>query len=268
MKRLLGIYSVVCIPRVKIRSVDPRGDSMKIGKFLPTPVKRLAWTSLHRVRELNTSYRKTFTESVRRDYSQAGETIAVRKITRRRYGGLFVEIGANDGISLSTTYGLLKDGWQGWSIEANPITYKKLVANLAAYPKAKTLNVAVAPCTGKVQLFLGKDDPEGFYATLSDEDSSWFRDHRSQTAIEVDGLTLADLLIAENVPMRFDLLLVDTEGMDLEILRTFDPQKHRPYLIVTEDYQPKNQAKFELLESFGYQFDRRIGCNTFWIDRR
>ena len=242
-------------------------DPMKIGKYLPKPVRQLARSSLSYVQHLNSTYRKALVEKRRRDFSQAGETVVVRQITKKRYGGVFVEIGANDGISLSTTYGLLKDGWSGWSIEANPATYHKLVANLNGYPKAKTMNVAVAPTRGKVQLYLGKDDPEGYYATLSVEDTDWFRQHRSQVTVEVDGLTLADLLVEQKVPARFDLLMVDTEGMDLDILRTFNPATHRPYLIVTEDYEPKNQAKFELLASFGYRLDRRLGCNTFWIDQ-
>ena len=244
---------------------------MKIGKFLPRPIKQLAHNSIYRFQCIRSSSQKAFsravTQTIFKDFSQAGETIAVREITKKRFGGIFVEIGANDGISVSTTYGLLKGGWSGWSIEANPQTYKRLVSNLVRYPKAKTMNLAVAPKRGTVNLYLGKDDPEGFYATLSVEKSEWFEKHRSSVAVEVEGIPLADFMKEQSVPKRFDLLMVDTEGMDLEILRTLDPSTHRPYLIVTEDYAPKNEEKFELLRSFGYGLDRRIGCNTFWIDQ-
>ncbi len=55
------------------------------------------------------------------DFSQAGETKAIRKAlgVNRKYSGFFVEIGANDGVTLSTTLGLVKDGWSGLSVEAN-----------------------------------------------------------------------------------------------------------------------------------------------------
>jgi hypothetical protein len=56
--------------------------------------------------------------------------------------------------------------------------------------------------------------------------------------------------------------------MDYDILLTLDFQKYRPRLIVTEDYEPKNAAKFDLLERVGYSLIRKVGCNTFWIDAR
>lgn len=84
--------------------------------------------------------------------------------------------------------------------------------------------------------------------------------------MEIEGVPLADFLENQGVPSGFDLLLIDSEGMDLEILQTLDPRRHRPFLIVTEDYAPKNDAKFDLLRSFGYNYQNRVGCNTFWLD--
>ncbi|TVL98266.1 MAG: hypothetical protein CV087_21545 [Candidatus Brocadia sp. WS118] len=203
-----------------------------------------------------------------RDYSQAGETIAVRKALKEWPNKVFVEIGANDGVTVSTTLGLLEEGWTGWSIEANPAIHKKLKQNLERFHQAKTFNIAIAPKKGKVKLWLGKNDPLGLYSTLSTEENDWFKKHRGDQYVEVEGMPLSEFLNQENVPNRFGLLLVDTEGMDLEILRTLDPEKHKPKLIVTEDYAPKNDEKFKLLESYGYKFWRRIGCNTFWLSNQ
>jgi FkbM family methyltransferase len=204
--------------------------------------------------------------TIHRDYSQSKETIAVREILGNRGArGVFVEVGANDGMTISTTLGLLKDGWSGWSIEANPVVYQSLVKNLQRFPKAKPVNVAMSPVRGKVKLFLGKTDPGGFYSTISTDDSQWFREHRGNSFVEVDGWPLSDFLAGHQVPARFDLLLVDTEGMDLEILQTLDVTRHKPALIITEDYEPKNPAKFQLLQSYGYKLNRQVGCNTFWV---
>jgi len=203
---------------------------------------------------------------IRRDYSQSGETIAIRDILGNRgVNGIFVEVGANDGLTVSTTLGLLKDGWSGWSIEANPAVYRRLVGNLRSYPRARPINAAISPVRGRVKLFLGRADPGGLYSTLSTEDSGWFRKHRSESFVEVKGLPLSDFLAEQQVPVHFDLLLIDAEGMDFEILQTLDVARHRPVLIITEDYQPKNHAKFQLLQSLGYVFQRRVGCNTFWL---
>ena len=201
-----------------------------------------------------------------RDFSESGETVAVRRILAEDAERTFVEIGANDGVTVSTTYGLILDGWSGLSVEANPRVFEKLQRNLAAFPKVTTVCCAASPQTGQVKLYLGNNDPNGLLSTIATEDSEWYRKYRSAEFVEIPGLPLTDLLTHHKIPKRFGLLMVDTEGMDLEILRTLDFSQFRPRLIVTEDYEPKNEQKFALLESVGYTFRQRIGCNTFWCD--
>lgn len=201
------------------------------------------------------------------DYSQSGETKIIRELLPKRKSetGFFIEIGANDGISVSNTYGLLKRGWSGLSVEANPLVYKILKQNLKRYPQVKTVCVAVAPQRGPVKLFLGKNDPKGLLSTISTEQSDWFDEHRSDEYLEVPGIPLTELLEEHRVPSNPDLLVVDAEGMDFEILKSLDLNRYRPTLIVTEDYQPKNAAKFQLLTAAGYRLVRQAGCNTFWL---
>ena len=202
------------------------------------------------------------------DFSQSGETVAVRQILRGLTKPVFVEIGANDGVTVSTTYGLVRDGWSGLSVEANPRVFENLRRNLTAFPRVTTVCCAASPQAGPVKLFLGNDDPSGLLSTISTEDSAWYREKRSAEFVEVPGLPLTNLLAQHQIPKRFELLLVDTEGMDLEILQTLDFSQFRPRLIITEDYESKNAQKVAFLESVGYVFRRRIGCNTFWLDTR
>jgi FkbM family methyltransferase len=203
---------------------------------------------------------------LQRDFSEAGETVAVRRIMRRFPERSFVEIGANDGVTTSTTFGLVRDGWQGLCVEPNPRIYAKLVENLRAWPSVRTVACAVGTSEGPAKLFLGKDDPRGMVSTLATDDSEWFRQHRSEEFVEVDCRRLATLLENEGVAGRFGLLMVDAEGMDLEVLQSADFSRARPRLIVTEEYEPKAAAKHELLRSLGYELRERIGANTFWLD--
>jgi FkbM family methyltransferase len=207
---------------------------------------------------------------VMHDYSEAGETMEIRRLLRSREKAnrFFVELGANDGVTLSSTLGLLRDGWSGLAVEPNPAVFARLKNNWKAFSNVKIVCAAVAPETGPVKLYLGKNDPDGLLSTISTENSEWFKEHRSENSVEVSGIPLTVLLDQEGAPKRPDLLLVDTEGMDYDILLTLDFQKYRPKLIVTENYQPKNAAKFELLERVGYSLVKRVGCNTFWIDTR
>ena len=68
-------------------------------------------------------------------YSQLGQDVEVLKKYSKGY---YIEIGASDGIELSNTYLLEKNGWEGICIEPIPAKYEKLVKNRKAicYNKA------------------------------------------------------------------------------------------------------------------------------------
>jgi len=212
-------------------------------------------------------FKGLYLKYISHDYSQAGETINIRDLLQKgkREKGFFIEIGANDGMTVSSTFGLIINGWSGLSVEANPTIFERLEKNLKKFPKVKTVCAAVAPERGSIKLFMGKNDPQGLLSTISTESSEWFDEHRSDNFIEVPGIPLTELLDEQDAPICPDLLVIDTEGMDYEILLTLDFQKYRPKLIVTEDYQSKNLIKFQLLENIGYTFKRQVGCNTFWL---
>lgn len=222
------------------------------------------WKAL---REGYSRLKESYFKYILNDYSQAGETVCIRELLQKKHGetGFFVEIGANDGVTVSGTYGLMRKGWSGLSVEANPAVFERLEQNLKKFPKVKTICAAVAPKKGSIKLYLGKNDPQGLLSTISTESSAWFEAHRSEDYIDVTAIPLTELLDEQGVPLNFDLLVVDTEGMDYEILLTLDFQKYHPKLIVTEDYLPKNAIKFQLLERAGYTFTRQVGCNTFWL---
>jgi FkbM family methyltransferase len=199
-----------------------------------------------------------------RDYSQAGETREIYSLLPKS-DGYFVEVGAHDGISLSNTFGLIEIGWTGICIEANPVVFQKLQRNLGGYP-VKLVLAAVARAARRVKLFMGKDDPGLFLSTICEDDSDWFKGVRSDQFTWVDGFSLTDILHLHGCPACFDLLSIDAEGMDFDILQGLDFGRFTPKLIVTENYVPKNPAKFELLELMGYKQKPFTGdCNTCWV---
>ena len=159
-----------------------------LKKILPKPLASGLGAITGRIRAF---YLRLF----RRDYSQLGETVAVRNLLRNHPERTFVEIGANDGVTVSTTYGLVLDGWTGVSVEANPRIYEKLRHNLAAFPKIITVCCAASPTAGPVKLFFGKNDPAGLLSTISMEDSSYLREVRDDSSfVEIEGLPLTDIL--------------------------------------------------------------------------
>ena len=81
-------------------------------------------------------------------YSQNGEDGVIGEICRRLNisSGSFVEFGAWDGIYLSNTYNLLKNGWNGVYIEGDKDKYAQLVQNMASFQdRIVTINACVEP---------------------------------------------------------------------------------------------------------------------------
>lgn len=71
---------------------------------------------------------------------QLGQDVIAYSILCKKKSGFYVDIGANDGVSISNSLVFERLGWQGFCVEANPRTYEKLkqsrscdTYNLAVY---------------------------------------------------------------------------------------------------------------------------------------
>jgi len=73
------------------------------------------------------------------------------------------------------------------------------------------------------------------------------------------------VLAAQAVPREFGILSIDTEGMDCEVLLGLDLEQWHPRVIVTEDYEPKNERKAEYLRSHGYRHAGQCVENALWV---
>jgi FkbM family methyltransferase len=148
--------------------------------------------------------------------------------------GTFVEIGAYNGYEWSNTWGLMQLGWIGVEIEPNPIMFQQLVNNCSS--NIICYNYAVGKnSTCKLHL-------SGAISTTSEEqvniytECDWFTGH--EQIIEVPMITLEQILDdAGIVKGEFDVLVVDTEGTELEVLETFDIEKWKPKLCLIEAHE-------------------------------
>lgn len=154
--------------------------------------------------------------------------------------GIFVELGAYDGVTQSNSVLLEARGWKGLLIEPCPGAYARC---LRARPR---LVVEQALCVGASR--------QGSHATITDvglmslgvgtsleeeERSQWvqrgegFADRPAQD-VDVPIQTLSGLLEKHGFD-RIDLLLLDVEGAEIEVLDGLDFSRHAPVWIVAED---------------------------------
>ena len=186
-------------------------------------------------------------------FSQLGQDLAVVEFYKGKEGGYFVEVGASDGIELSNSFLLeTKYKWKGICCEPIPLRFQKLVVNR---PNSICFNDAIYSKSGLSLTF------SIAHADLCSGISKHITAHKSRvdinkSEITVNTLTLTDALDKANAPRFIEYLSLDTEGSELEILKSFDFSKYTFGLIdVEHNYQEPIRSKIRsLLLSKGYVY--------------
>ena len=124
--------------------------------------------------------------------------------------GVFVEVGAYDGIELSNTYHFEQKGWTGLCIEADPRQWHKLLLNRTC----DKFFGAAGPC-GNVEFGM-MDIPS--HSGIG----------RGGASIKVPSLPLGVLLDSYKI-RHVDILSLDTEGTELDVWESGLFRTHLPY---------------------------------------
>lgn len=161
--------------------------------------------------------------------SQCGQDKIVNEyFFRNKKNGVFVDIGAHDGISGSNTYFFEKElGWTGICFEPMPNIFEKLKETRSC----KCMNVCVAQKEGLVPFVWvkspgGVDMLSGIMDTYDPRHWAHMQEECKQQGgsyevINVDAVNLNTILAQHGIAV-VDYLSVDTEGNELEILKSID----------------------------------------------
>ena len=173
-----------------------------------------------------------------RDVSQYGEAKFLRSYFSTPMHKFFVDVGAF-GASLSNTLELAKEcGWRGVVIDANPERMATIRSDFVG-TDVRVVNAAIGSKWEVNKLNL-HSLPE--HNSLKE---NWWQGTKTKESIMVAVVPLAIVLCACDVPVDFDLLSIDTEGMDEEIMGSlFAEKRYFPRLIVTESESYLDADKF------------------------
>ncbi len=170
--------------------------------------------------------------------SQGGED-AIAKAIFEELGveeGTFFEVGARDGLSLSTVFQpFVKKGWSGLLVECDEPYYKQLVENMSPYPKVKTHQ-------GKVTLEKGETVDE-LLTKYGFDDLDFF-------SIDIDSY---DYWIWAGLKRQPKAVCIEYNGnpnfIDVARVITYDPE----YIYQSSDYYGASaKALLALGEHKGY----------------
>lgn len=162
-----------------------------------------------------------------------------------------VEIGAADGIDNSNSYDLLKQhDWMGLLVEPHPGYFMDLLKLYTNDLRVKLSNYAVAETTSRRRLGLDNQCSSLVYS--------------KPNSIEVQCVTLTELLDLYHVPKDFEFLSIDCEGADMGVLQSLDWNAYKPQLVCVEHSMPKD-ALNSFMDTRGYRyFDMTLG-NSFFV---
>jgi FkbM family methyltransferase len=203
---------------------------------------------------------------VAKSKSQLHQDLWVLAETGRKRNGIFVEVGAFDGIQHSNTYLLEKEfGWSGILVEPNPDCLASLRKHRSAAISAK----AISSERRTMSFVSVREEP----ALSSLADHAWNDGHSTRRAdssvISVDAILLSDLLKEHGAIGHIDYLSLDTEGSEYDILSSFDFDQCEIDLISVEHNYTASEADIERLlrkASFKRVY-RRVARFDAWYRR-
>jgi len=162
-------------------------------------------------------------------------------------GGYFVEFGAANGKNLSNTYFLEKHmDWTGIVAEPNPDFAASVSQNRSCIVSHK----CVYSRSHEQVEFL----THGTSSRIASIDPNDGWDRRGGKVVNVETISLNDLLTEATAPRDIDFLSIDTEGSEFEILSHFDFGAWNVRAIAVEHNNTKGRGMiFDLLTRNGYR---------------
>jgi FkbM family methyltransferase len=208
--------------------------------------------------------RKLLRLPVRFSFSQGAEDLVFEDIIPKS-NGFYVDVGCNEPVRFSNTFGLYLKGWRGITVDANKHLIEK-------FKTVRSSDVAICEAVSDGNKFVVfHRSTTSAVSTISEErlrsvDSIW--EFKSEDQVEMRTRTLTqilDSLIREGTSI--DLLSIDVEGHDCQVLRGLDLMRYKPKVIIVEltvGTAEGDDIRAYLLDN-GYKLLYFCGLSAFFI---
>lgn len=193
-------------------------------------------------------------------YSQYSEDLFLDRFFHYKDNGVYIDIGANNPSLLNNTKKFYDRGWVGVNIEPDKNNFKLFLMERL---RDTNLNVGVGE----------KRSSMLFYNFIPDTNSTFSKEtadkliEEGATLVEVEPVAiirLEDVFKLIN-KRRVDFISIDTEGFDMQVLRSNDWEKFRSDIICIEDESGYKYDKF--FEARQYKKYCYNGLNSFFVDK-
>lgn len=211
-----------------------------------------------------------FSPQWKQTYSQCGEDVIVEFALSlfKKANPSYLDIGAHHPTHLSNTRLFYGKGGTGVCIEPNPVLCDYIQKHR---PKDICLNIGISPDHNSqaLKFYILNDLSLSTFSREVAENIVSDGSHSIMRTCEVECLPV-NLIIAKHFDPYPDFVSLDTEGLDVQILQSFDFAAYRPLLFCIETLNYSDHTKMhdiiQLMGENGYQVYADTFVNTIFID--
>lgn len=191
-------------------------------------------------------------------YSQNKEEQIILSYFRDNVG-IFLDLGAYDGVQLSNTRALAERNWQGVMVEASPTVFEKLETNYDGFPLIELHNCCVSWKTDIMEFW----NNDNAVATLHEHEASRWGETQAFESIEVPCYEINEFLDKCKYN-TFDFISCDIEGEDLNVISRINFKKLQTRMLCVE-YNGKDLHLYnEILRPYNFRLIHRNAENLIF----
>ena len=213
-----------------------------------------------------------YEENYNKSYSQSGEDIIVERILSLMSMGepSYLDIGAHDPMIYNNTYLFYEKGSSGVNVEPDPEYFLKLESQR---PRDVNLNVGVGSHGGTFNYYVMTSRSLN---TFSEAEAKRYESYGKQKVEQVVNVEVVNVnqILREHFESEPNFVSLDVEGLEMEILKSFDFEASRPEvfcietLMYTEDNtEVKVIDIIEYMKEMDYIVHSDTYINTIFVDR-
>jgi FkbM family methyltransferase len=184
-----------------------------------------------------------------------------------REPGFYVDVGCNDPILHSNTWRLYQLGWSGIAIDANKALIDKY---RHVRPRDIAVHSLVSDEIRAYDFYILENDRSSSVHLKNDQSEGI--SNKIKLKMNMQTVTLTQILINNRAPKEFALLKVDVEGHDYQVIKSIDLDTYRPAIIMVESHEYGVQEFMKIpmcvyLQSAGYYLHSLAGYNAIFLRR-
>lgn len=200
-------------------------------------------------------------------FSQEGEDLILSRIFERKNEGFYIDVGAYHPVRFSNTHFFYKKGWHGINIDPMPDGMK--IFN-EIRPRDINIEAAISDTEQELEYYSFNEGALNTFSGKLAKERSALDGYFIYFQSKIKTRKLSDIL-DEYLPKNqiIDFLSVDTEGLDLNVLKSNNWKKYAPQIVITEmlglDFEKLyNSELYLFMKSIDYSFFAKTFNSLFF----